>query len=318
MFGFGRSANPAPRHESAAATKTPGLTAEERLILDGTTATFAGNSDGAEEEERPEAEDTREEWQARLEQRILTERSIYLTASIRYHSEDNSGDVAVIANALARSTSIRALWMDSNNIGEAGAERIAEALRYNATLQVLYLGFNNIGANGVGAIADMLWNNDTLVSLHLYHNNIGNVGAGKCAEALRHNRSLQELDLSVNEIGNSGISKLADALKINTGLLVLKLYKNNASDSGAEKLALSLKENTSLQRLYLGSNSIGNTGAQAFVECIGGGSNSTIRTLDLYGNQNVSHETQTKIRGLIEAPKMQPIWQKLLPEGHVI
>jgi len=318
MFGFGRSAKPAPRHESTAATKTPGLTAEERLILDGTTATLAGNSDGAEEGERPEAEETREEWQARLEQRILTERSVYLTASIRYHSEDNSGDVAVIADALARSTSIRALWMDSNNIGEAGAERIAEALRYSTSLQVLYLGFNNIGANGVGALADVLWNNETLVSLHLYHNNIGNVGAGKCAEALRHNRSLQELDLSVNEIGNSGISKLADALKINTGLLVLKLYKNNASDSGAEKLALSLKENASLQRLYLGSNSIGNTGAQAFVECIGGGSNSTIRTLDLYGNQNVSHETQTKIRGLIEAPKMQPIWAKLLPEGHAI
>ena len=75
------------------------------------------------------------ERQRKLEELILTEEKVNLW----YRLEDD--DISVVARALARTTTLKVLILDSNAIGDAEVKLIADALRSNPNckLQILYL-----------------------------------------------------------------------------------------------------------------------------------------------------------------------------------
>ncbi|KAF8929331.1 hypothetical protein BGZ52_002349, partial [Haplosporangium bisporale] len=53
------------------------------------------------------------------------------------------------------------LDLESNSIGDDGAQTLAEALKTNNTLTTLYLEDNSIGDNGAQALAEVLQTNLT-------------------------------------------------------------------------------------------------------------------------------------------------------------
>ena len=67
-----------------------------------------------------------------------------------------------LTNAIAKSKTIKRLWLQYNTISTKGAKYLANALEDNNTLQSLYLSGNNIGDEGAEYIANMLVVNKTL------------------------------------------------------------------------------------------------------------------------------------------------------------
>ncbi|CAF2028261.1 unnamed protein product, partial [Rotaria magnacalcarata] len=90
-----------------------------------------------------------------------------------------------------------------------------ELLQVNKVVTTLYLNSNQIGDVGAQFLADALKANTTLTVLYLYENQIGDTGAQYLGDALKTNQSLQNLQLHNNKIGDSGAQYLADGLKVN-------------------------------------------------------------------------------------------------------
>ena len=121
--------------------------------------------------------------QKKIEKLILTEEEVNLHGRL----EDDDDDISVVASALARSTTIKVLYLGSNAIGAAEVKLIADALLSNtdSKLQELYLDENDIGDDGVQHLADVL----------------------------RHSKcQLQTLDLGYNDIGPDGAKYLANCV----------------------------------------------------------------------------------------------------------
>ena len=85
---------------------------------------------------------------------------------------------------------LKALDLDSNNLGNEGARVLCEALKHNTTLESLNVGNRNGSSSGDtkdgGAryFADMLKVNRALTSLNLWNNQIGAGGAKAIAGSL--------------------------------------------------------------------------------------------------------------------------------------
>ncbi|KAG0087740.1 hypothetical protein BGZ93_007301 [Podila epicladia] len=62
--------------------------------------------------------------------------------------------------------------LESNSIGDNGAQKLAEALKTNSTLTILTLGYSSIGNNGAHALSEILKTNSTLITLNLRNNAI--------------------------------------------------------------------------------------------------------------------------------------------------
>ena len=99
-------------------------------------------------------------------------------------------------------------------IGDAGATALAEALKSNSTLKALRLDSNDIGYEGAMAMAmamaEALKTNSTLKEIRLDFNNIGDEGAAALAETLKRNSTLHRLCLTNNNIGDEGAIALAE------------------------------------------------------------------------------------------------------------
>ena len=77
-------------------------------------------------------------------------------------------DVAVVAEILESNTSVRKVFLGSNEaIGDEGAKALAEALKENATVERLNLSDCGIGADGAAALAEALRSNTSLTQLDL-------------------------------------------------------------------------------------------------------------------------------------------------------
>ncbi len=177
------------------------------------------------------------------------------------------------------------LDVESNCIGEAGAEAIAASPRL-AHLTMINLWNNDIGNAGAIAIAASphlvrlttldLWNNGigsvgaeaiaaspylkNLTTLNLRENDITDSGVAALA-ASPHLKNLTTLDLADNDIGTEGAVAAATSPNLKN-LTVLNVWNNNIGDAGAVAIAASsyLKNLTSLE---LEDNGIGTEGAIA-------------------------------------------------------
>lgn len=116
--------------------------------------------------------------------RVFTQRSEDLR-----HSKD------LLFRALARNTTLRALRLANNDMGDDhDARRLSKALQKNTTLTILDLGENRISDNGAGHIADLL-RQGSLTALGLSQNRISLRGVDELFRTMGTNTILTVLDL---------------------------------------------------------------------------------------------------------------------------
>ncbi|CAF3407049.1 unnamed protein product [Rotaria socialis] len=167
------------------------------------------------------------------------------STSVNFSSKNlTDQDMEIVANELLQvNQTLTLLGLDTNQIGDSGAQYLGEALKTNKSLTLLQLQTNQIGDSGAQYLADALKVNKTLNILYLRENQIGDTGAQHLGNALKTNQSLQNLQLQNNKIGDSGAQYLADGLKVNKALTYLHLAQNQIGDSGAKHLADALTLN---------------------------------------------------------------------------
>ena len=164
---------------------------------------------------------------------------------------------------------IECFCLRGNPIGDIGATHIADTLATSLfTLKSLYLNICNIGDAGAIALAKSLKINKTLKTLDLRGNNIGDEGAIALAEALRENQSLEKIFLDGNHISDNGAIALAIAIRENRRLKEIFLDRNHISDDGAKALAEAIKENKGLECISLEENRITERSAQDFLKLV--------------------------------------------------
>lgn len=175
-------------------------------------------------------------------------------------------DVAAVAKALTKNTSVTSLAIAGNHIDDAGAQALADMLRSNRTIKEISLGSNRIGDEGAKAIAEALRDNHTLRELSLSRNRIGDEGVAAIASALADNNTLSSLALDVNRISDAGTEALAHGLKGNSTLIELSLHSNAITSQGAFALAQWVSSHPHLTSLDVGHNPIGIEGEERLAQ----------------------------------------------------
>ncbi|CAF3911805.1 unnamed protein product [Rotaria magnacalcarata] len=144
-------------------------------------------------------------------------------------SSDNSNqqltddDMEIVSYFLLRNNNtLVILDLESNQIGDQGAQYLGEALKKNTKRTLLDLKHNQIGDLGAQYL-------DIYYTL-LYSNQIGDIGI----EYL--NEKITALNLSDNGIGDKGAKFLSEALQKNTTLMELYPEKNEIGYKGAQNL----------------------------------------------------------------------------------
>jgi len=163
-----------------------------------------------------------------------------------------AGAAAVVARRLQGMEALRALRLDSNATGDAGAMAVARELRHAPRLEDLGLADNAITATGGEVVARELAH---IKLLDLAGNILGDAGAGAVVRAPR-GAALEALDLGENGIGDAGVEAVARELR-HTSLKRLDFSDNNIGAKGAASLARWLRYASSLEELRLGKNPIG-------------------------------------------------------------
>jgi len=134
--------------------------------------------------------------------------------------DDGIGDSGVrgLCDGLCCSTatSLRSLYLASNQLGPLGAEALAAALRRGAMpkLESLYLGDNRLGCQGLKALAKPLRAHPTLQVLHLDDCGVGDEGVASLVDNLGKDdfKSLQQLWVDGNGLTDISCAKLVTAL----------------------------------------------------------------------------------------------------------
>jgi Ran GTPase-activating protein (RanGAP) involved in mRNA processing and transport len=109
-------------------------------------------------------------------------------------------DEEILQRLFDNDTTLTALTLEYNEIGDEGAKALAAALEQNTTIIQLDLGVNQIGDEGAKVLAVALEHNTTLTQLSLWDNQIGDEGAKALAAALEQNTTLTQLNLRNNPI----------------------------------------------------------------------------------------------------------------------
>jgi hypothetical protein len=79
-------------------------------------------------------------------------------------------DTAALADALKVNTSVKSIYLESNQIGDAGVTALAEALKVNSSVTLINLDGNQISKKGATALADALQVNTSLLDVSLFAN----------------------------------------------------------------------------------------------------------------------------------------------------
>lgn len=173
-------------------------------------------------------------------------------------------------------------------LANAFGKIFGEALKSNTTLTALNLSDNYIGDEGIKALAEGLENNTTLMHFELNDNNAHSYNYKSAAiekpfgEVLEKNTTLTTLSLSRNTIGYGRGKFLAKGLKKNITLIDLNLSYCSLNEEEGETFAKALKKNTTLTFLNLFQNSVEKKGGKAFADVLK--SNTILKSLDLRNN----------------------------------
>jgi hypothetical protein len=133
-----------------------------------------------------------------------------------YLSSNELGDdgVIILIKALEQHSSLRALELHNQEIGDDGAQVLAKHLGATSTLESLTLSTNGITDDGVEALALSLMTNTCLQTLNLSENELSDASCAILAQTIVHNMCLKQVTLEDNEdISEDGLSQVSDALK---------------------------------------------------------------------------------------------------------
>ena len=165
-----------------------------------------------------------------------------------------------IAKSLEHISTLKKLYINSNNITDEAADDIATALFCNRQLQELDVSDNSFQTVGIIKIAKALQHTSTLKKLNISNNNITYKAADNIAAALSINVQLQELDIGKTALQAKGLIVIAKALQSTVTLSRLCISDNDVTDEAAKDIAAVLYHNTRLQELNLGFNKLGSSG----------------------------------------------------------
>ena len=162
---------------------------------------------------------------------------------------------SLVAKSLCSNTSLTALNVGFNELGDAFGMKMAAALRINTALTKLDLSNTGLGLKGGKALAKALCINSTLH--HLALGEMEDVrGFGKeMAAALRVNTTLKSLDMR-NEMmgmhmGDADVKAIAKVLLTNTSLTSINIPSASCGEDGMRAMAKTLRVNTTLRELIL-------------------------------------------------------------------
>ena len=174
-------------------------------------------------------------------------------------------------------SSIRALELSINLIGNDGALALASSIKSCLSLCKLNLSCNHIGDEGSMALVNAIKNCKEF-ELLLWNNNI----TKHCIDALlqiKNNVIIDTLDIESLGIGYNGVAALVSCppepvssqigrVDSNLSLHSLNLSSNNIGVCGTKILIISLRTFTNLQSLNLSHNNIGSDGAIALANAL--------------------------------------------------
>lgn len=192
---------------------------------------------------------------------------------------------AEFLSGVADNSSLEALVLRDNPLGDEGLEEVAIALQRNTTLRELDLsrcGFRLVGTQSLFAALRV---RRSLPSLDLSGNDLGqHVGAIEVlASAVAQGSGLQVLDLSSNSLGDTEVELLSGALEAaGCSLRELRLERNAVGENGGERLAAAIGSNKTLQVLLLSENRMSDKGAMAFASALQ--VNKALRELEIARN----------------------------------
>jgi Ran GTPase-activating protein (RanGAP) involved in mRNA processing and transport len=178
--------------------------------------------------------------------------------------------LVTLAHALADNKTIRALYLDSNELGgdaelkpaQNGLHQFVDMAKANHSLEIVSLRENRINDKSAVLIGQMLRDNQSLTCLSLYNNNIGEYGGKQISTALRECPKLERLDLDGNPIGPSACIAIANTLA-DSRLIYLELCDVGANDLTCKAFADALPGQKTLKELKLSNNEkITNSGCE--------------------------------------------------------
>ena len=147
-------------------------------------------------------------------------------------------------------SSLRAIDLSSNSLGDGGCEILVDALRgakgrkLCPNIDTLILDTNSLRDRAATSIAALLATSTSLTRLSLQHNELSNTGAEAICDAVEGTRGkcrLGHLHLAHNLIGSKGISALQERLELET----CDLTKNLVSSVAVQRLRHSQTSNSS-------------------------------------------------------------------------
>ena len=199
-----------------------------------------------------------------------------------------------IIKSLRKSSTIKYLILDNNNMTSELVEDLAIVIKINSCLEMLSLENNNSGASAI-IILQALKGNSKFKLLNLNGNYMTIEVAEDLANVIKANTHLEQLGLDDNNLGPSAILIL-QALKENSKLQILNLNNNNMTGAVAEDFANVIKSNPDLEELYLSNNSLGSSVMvilQALKE------NSKLQVLNL-NNNNMTGDVAEDLANVIK------------------
>lgn len=214
-----------------------------------------------------------------------------------------------LADAIAKNTTLKKLYLHHNNIGPEGIKLLTDALKKNNTaLEALYLYGNNIGDKGAQYIADMLAVNNTIQVICLGNINISTKGAKHLADVLKGNNTLQKLYLTGNNIGADGAKYVADMIAVNKSLQEIGLSNNNIRFEGTKLLVDALKEKDTFRSFNLTNNNIGDEGAGCIADMLD--VHKTLKVIDLSKNNITDKGAERIATSLTKNTGIHTMWLK--------
>ncbi|CAF3842885.1 unnamed protein product [Adineta steineri] len=196
----------------------------------------------------------------------------------------SNGDIMLISDELRTNRMWNFLQIIGENlIKEDGVKYLFEALSANTSVKALHLCGNSLGNRSVKLFMNSLASNTTIEDLNLTDNQITDIGAQAISEMLRTNTALTILILHGNPLSDIGITLIAQVLQHNRTLTTLKIGRTGVTDMGAEDLALMIQLNTTLKKLSLDNNRISDIGMQAL--CMALKQNQALEYIDIRQNR---------------------------------
>ena len=187
--------------------------------------------------------------------------------------------VVVVLQALKRTSHLKNLNLNGNNMSAKVVNDLADAIKSNTSLEELHLFSNDLQSSAV-VILQALKEISTLTKLNLNSNNMSGKVVNDLADAIKSNTYLEELYLGCNNL-QSLAADILQALREISTLKILDLGNNNMSGKVVNCLADVIKSNTCLEELYLDYNNLQST-ATVILQALQG--ISTLQKLNLNGN----------------------------------